>query len=164
MQASKRALPAAVVTMGLLAGLFYAYACSVIPGLSNASDRSFVDAMQQINKAIENPVFFLTFLGAPALAVWALVAERRGGDAEAARWIAAAVVLAVVGWLVTFAFNIPLNDDLEHAGNPAQIADVGAVLDDFEAPWVAWNIVRTVAFTASFCALVRAFFLSARRS
>jgi hypothetical protein len=64
-----RVLAAALVAMGLLAGLFYAYACSVMPGLSDAGDRSFIDSMQQINKAIENPVFFLTFLGAPVLAI-----------------------------------------------------------------------------------------------
>jgi uncharacterized membrane protein len=157
-----RVLAAALVAMGLLAGLFYAYACSVLPGLSDATDRSFIDAMQQINKAIENPVFFLTFLGAPVLAIWALVLERRAGAERTARWIAAAVVLCGIGLVVTFAFNIPLNDDLENAGDPARIADVASVLDDFERPWVAWNIVRTLAITASFCALVQAFFIHAR--
>jgi uncharacterized membrane protein len=63
---------------------------------------------------------------------------------------------------VTFAFNIPLNDDLENAGNAARIASPAKVLDDFEAPWIAWNIVRTLAITASFGALVQAFFVHAR--
>ena len=51
--------------MGLLAGLFYAYSVSVVPGLGQADDRTLVDGMQQINEAIENPVFFVGFLGAP---------------------------------------------------------------------------------------------------
>lgn len=55
-----RVLGPATAGMGLLAGLFYAYACSVMPGLGRADDRTLVDAMQQIDKAIENPVFFAT--------------------------------------------------------------------------------------------------------
>src|ERR671916_3351001 len=41
-------LVAATVAMGLLAGLFYSYACSVMPGLSRTDDRTFVSGMQQI--------------------------------------------------------------------------------------------------------------------
>jgi uncharacterized membrane protein len=48
-------LGAALRAMGLIAGLFYAYACSVMPGLADADDRTVIDAMQQINEAIENP-------------------------------------------------------------------------------------------------------------
>ena len=70
-------LGAAALTMGLLAGLFYAYSVSVMPGLAQADDRTLVDAMQHINEAIENPVFLLTFFGAPLLAVAALILERR---------------------------------------------------------------------------------------
>ena len=49
------ALAAATITTGLMAGLYYAYACSVMPGLSRTDDRTFVSAMQQINVAIINP-------------------------------------------------------------------------------------------------------------
>jgi uncharacterized membrane protein len=157
-----RILGPATVGMGLLAGLFYGYACSVMPGLGQADDRTLVDAMQQINKAIENPVFFATFLGAPVLVVWALVIERRSGSREVLRWIAAALVLYAIAFVVTFAFNIPLNNELENAGDPARIADLARVRDDFEGPWVAWNIVRTLAITASFGCLARALFVHAR--
>jgi uncharacterized membrane protein len=135
---SGRVLGLATVGMGLLAGLFYGYACSVMPGLGRADDRTVVDAMQQIDEAIQNPVFFLTFLGAPVL------------------------VLCAIALVVTFAFNIPLNDELANAGDPARIADLARVRDDFEGPWVAWNIVRTLATTAAFCCLARALFVHAR--
>jgi len=51
-------LGAAAIATGLLAGLFYAYACSIMPGLHASSDRTAVEAMQNINEAIQNPVFF----------------------------------------------------------------------------------------------------------
>jgi uncharacterized membrane protein len=48
-------LAAATLTTGLMAGLYYAYAYSVMLGLSRTDDRTFVSAMQQINVAILNP-------------------------------------------------------------------------------------------------------------
>ena len=66
-------LGAAVIAMGLLAGLFYAFDVAVMPALTAADDRTLVDAMQQMIDKIENPAFFLTFLGAPVLAAVALV-------------------------------------------------------------------------------------------
>ena len=156
-------LGGAVVTTGLLAGLFYSYACSVMPGLHSAADSTVVDAMQHINRAIENPVFFATFLGGPALAAWAYVGERRRGTPRVARWVLAGTVLAGVCLLVTFAFNIPLNNELERAGDAAAIADIAKVREDFETPWVVWNVVRTVAVVGAFGCLARALQLRARR-
>jgi uncharacterized membrane protein len=155
-------LVAAALAMGLLAGLFYAYSVSVMPGLGQADDRTLVDAMQQINEAIENPVFFLSFLGAPVLTLAALVVEWRAGSRRVARWVAAALVLYGVALVVTAAFNIPLNDDLAQAGDPARISDLASVRDDFYGPWVAWNIVRTVASTAALGCLAYALLLHGR--
>lgn len=139
-------LGAAVVLMGLLAGVFYAFACAVMPGLGDADNRTFVDAMQHINKVIENPVFFATFLGAPVLALWALLRERRSASTAVVPWVVAALVLYVVVLIVTSAVNVPLNTDLEHA-NPAGLA---GAREHFEGPWVASNIVRALAATAAF--------------
>lgn len=155
-------LAGAVGTMGLLAGLFYAFACAVMPGLQAAADRSAVDVMQQINRSIENPVFFATYLGAPALAAWAAVSARRRGSPVVLRWVVAGLALYAVGFIVTRAFNIPLNDRLEAAGDPSRIVDVARVRDDFETPWVIWNLVRTAAVTAAFGCLARALYLRAR--
>ena len=51
------ALVAAVITNGLMAGLFAAYSYAVMPGLGRAGDRTFVEAMQQTNAAILNGWF-----------------------------------------------------------------------------------------------------------
>jgi uncharacterized membrane protein len=155
-------LGAAVIAMGLLAGLFYDWSIAVMPGLTAADDRTLVDAMQQIDDAIQNPLFFLTFLGAPALAAVALVQARRSGSAKTARWIVAGLALYTVTVVVTFAVHIPLNDDLKNAGDPARIENLAAIRDDFVTPWVAWNIVRTVASTAAFACLAWALVLRGR--
>jgi uncharacterized membrane protein len=162
--ASDIVLAAAVVLMGLLAGLFFAFDVAVMPGLTAADDRTLVDAMQQMIDKIENPVFFAALLGAPALATVSFVQARRSGSAETARWIGAALALYMVMFVVTGAVHFPLNDDLVNAGNPAAIENIAEVRDDFVTPWVVGNIVRTLALTGAFAALVWALVLHARRS
>jgi uncharacterized membrane protein len=156
-------LTAAVVAMGLLAGLYYAFDVAVMPALTAADDRTLVDAMQQMIDKIENPAFFLTFLGAPVLAAVALSQARRSGAAATARWIVAGLAFYAVMVVVTFAFHFPLNDELKEAGDPARIEDLAAVRADFVTPWVAWNIVRTLATTAAFACLAWALVLRGRR-
>ena len=64
--------------------------------------------------------------------------------------------------VVTFAVHLPLNEDLKDAGEPARIENLAAVRDDFVTPWVAWNIVRTLALTAAFGCLAWALVLRGR--
>lgn len=155
-------LGAAVIAMGLLGGLFYFSSIAVMPALTAAEDRTLVDAMQQMIDKIENPAFFLTLLGAPVLAAVALAQARRSGSPKTAGWIVAGLALYTVMVVVTVAVHFPLNDDLKQAGDPAQIEDLAAVRDDFVTPWVAWDIVRTLATTAAFGCLVWALILRGR--
>jgi uncharacterized membrane protein len=155
-------LSAAVIATGLVAGLFFFSAIAVMPALTAADDRTLVDAMQQMIDKIENPAFFLVFLGAPVLAAVALVQARRSGSAKAAGWIVAGLAFYAVMVVVTFAVHIPLNEELREAGDPARIEDLAAVRDDFVTPWVAWDIVRTLASTAAFGSLVWALVLRGR--
>jgi uncharacterized membrane protein len=155
-------LAAATVAMGLIAGLYFGWAVSVMPGLADLDDRAFVDAMQQLDDAIRNPLFFLTFLGALVLPGVALYLQRRVGMRQATPWIVAALVLYGLGFLTTMAFNEPLNMDLTDAGDPSRISDVAGVRDDFEDEWVAWHIVRTVLSTAALGCLAYALLLQGR--
>ncbi|MBB2941029.1 putative membrane protein [Actinoplanes lutulentus] len=132
----------AVVLLGLMAGLFYAYAGSVMPGLRRADDRTVVDAMQKINIAIQNPLFLLIFLG--ALVATGVAAVQH--DFEPA--LIAAFLLYAATLLITFALNIPLNNRLA-AGD---LADASAVREAFLEPWIRWNTVRTVTSVAAFLA------------
>lgn len=131
-------LLAARVTTGLLAGLYFAYAVSVMPALKAMPDEMFADVMNKINVVIVNPLFLLgAFFGAPATAVAYLFWEQ---DAYAV----AAAVLAVVTLLITFAVNIPLNNALAEGGSR----------QDFEARWVGFNILRTLTGIASLVCLL----------
>jgi uncharacterized membrane protein len=155
-------LGAAVIAMGLVAGLYFFSAIAVMPALTAADDRTLVDAMQQMIVKIENPAFFLVFLGAPVLAAVALVQARRSGQPKVAGWIVAGLALYAVMLIVTFAVHVPLNYDLRDAGDPDRIDNLAAVRDDFVTPWVAWEIVRTLASTAAFGAITWALVLRGR--
>lgn len=89
------ALAAATLTTGLMAGLYYAYAISVMLGLSMTDDRTFVSVMQQINVAILNPWFFVSFFGALVFTALATVLHLHGDWRAVLPWIAAALVLYV---------------------------------------------------------------------
>jgi uncharacterized membrane protein len=155
-------LGAAVLAMGLLAGLFFFSVIAVMPALTAADDRTLVDAMQQMIDKIENPAFFLVLLGAPALAAVSLVQARRSGSPKTAGWILAGLAFYTVMVLITFAVHFPLNEDLKNAGDPSSIENLAAVRDDFVTPWVAWDIVRMLATTAAFASLTWALVLRGR--
>jgi uncharacterized membrane protein len=139
-------LGAATVAMGLIAGAFYVFACAVMPGLARSDDEVYVEVMRNINDVIQNPVFMLSFLGALVLtgvAAW----QARGSDYR--RWVWAALLAYTLGFLVTVAFNIPMNDALDRA------TDSASAREDFEDAWVAWNVVRAVLSTVAMGCLAR---------
>lgn len=156
-------LGAAFGATGLMAGLFWTYANSVMPGLRRSDDRTFVTAMQGINEAIQNPAFLPVFFGAFVLPAAAAVQQRRLGVRDGMRWTAAAASLYGLALAVSFGINIPLNNELDRAGDPALIADLAAVRHDFEGPWVTANLVRAALSTAAFGCMGRALMLHGRR-
>ena len=156
------ALAAATLTTGLMAGLYYAYAISVMLGLSMTDDRTFLSAMQQINVAILNPWFFIIFFGALVFTALAGVLHLQADWRGVLPWIAAALVLYAATLLITFGFNVPLNNELAAAGESERIANLAAVRERFEGSWVRWNIARAVASTVAFGCLIWALVLHGR--
>ncbi|MGH3368051.1 MAG: DUF1772 domain-containing protein [Nocardioidaceae bacterium] len=143
----------ATLSMGLMAGVFGLYAHTIMPGLSRTDDRTFVGAFQSIDRTIINPWFLGGgFVG--ALVFTALAALANIGE-SALPWIAAALGLYVVVFVVTLVVNVPLNDGIKAADDPDQLADrpaeLAAVRARFdEARWARWNVLRAVASTAAF--------------
>src|SRR5215217_3089889 len=124
----------ATLTMGLAAGAFALYAHTVMPGLKATDDRTFVAAFQAMDRAIINPWFMITaFLGALLLTIAAALTNL-GRDAFP--WVAIALGLYVVAFVITVAVNVPLNDAIKAAGDHDRIGDLGAVRERFhEARW-----------------------------
>jgi uncharacterized membrane protein len=118
--------------------------------------------MQQINVAILNPWFFVSFFGALVFTALAGVLHLPGDWRAVLPWIVAALVLYLATLVITIGFNVPLNNELASAGNPDRIADLAGVRERFEASWMRWNIARAVASTAAFGCLIWALVLHGR--
>lgn len=151
----------ATITMGLVAGVFALFAHTIMPALRNTDDRTFVAAFQSIDRAIINAWFMTTaFLGALLFTAAGLLLNLGRAGLP---WIALALALYAVAFLVTVTVNVPLNDAIKAAGNPDRIRDLTGVRERFhETRWAAWNLVRVVTSTGAFGCLAWALVLYGR--
>ena len=153
----------ATMTMGFAAGSFVLFAHTIMPGLRATDDRTFVGAFQQIDKAVNNPLFFLTLMGALVLTGVAALLYRSDGGSALVPWLAVAFVLYLAVFVITIAVHVPLNDDIKAAGDPAKIQNLAGVRAAFhEDRWNAWNVGRAVLCTAAFGCLLWALVLHGR--
>ena len=152
MDAKQLLLTTSVVATGLMAGLFYGWSVSVIPGTRRLASTDYVELMQHINREILTPRVLVPFVGIPLLLAAASVTQFRVGDQRRGVLIAAGALTYLVGVFgVTAARNVPLNDELDAfdlgAATTEQIEDRRQT---YEAPWNRWNSVRTVLNVAAF--------------
>jgi uncharacterized membrane protein len=156
-------LIAATLTMGLMAGIFSVFAHAIMPGLGRTDDRTFVGAFQSIDKAIINPWFMPAFMGALVLTGLAALLRLFGDRGAVLPWLVAAFVLYLAVVVITMGVNVPLNDALQQAGSPDEIADLAAAREQFDEPrWARWNVIRALASTAAFGCLMWALVLYGR--
>ena len=128
-----------------MAGLFYAWSCSVMLGFARLTDREFVAAMQATNRAIQNPVFFAAFLGAPIFLP--LSTYLTFGQSPRFALLLAATLFYLIGTFgVTIFGNVPLNNMLENF-KPASATDEETARQraNFERRWNNLNTIRTVS-------------------
>jgi uncharacterized membrane protein len=141
----------ATMTMGLMAGVFGIYGNAIMPGLRRTDDRTFVAAFQSIDRAIINPAFMATFFGALVLTALAALLHLTADGRPLLPWIAAALVLYLVVFVITIGVNVPRNNEIKAAGDIDRMTDPHGVRERFdEARWTRWNHVRTFASTVAF--------------
>lgn len=134
----------------LISGFFYAYVCSVNPGLGRLTDAEYLKAMQSINKAVLNPVFFASFFGSLVLLPVGTWLSYRAGGADAGFYLmlAAAIIYFFGVFLVTGMGNVPLNKVLAGFNiETATVFDLSLQRKEFETPWNKFNMIRAIAST-----------------
>jgi uncharacterized membrane protein len=151
----------ATLTMGLVTGAFVLFWHTIMPGLATTDDRTFVSAFQSIDRAIINPWFMVSgFVGA---LIFTLIAAFAQFGRPAFLWIAVALVLYAIVFVITIAVNVPLNDAIKAAGLPDDPAELAAIREAFdEAKWRAWNLVRVIAGVVAFASLTWALVVHGR--
>lgn len=142
------ALIAATFLCSIVAGLVFAFAVVVMPGIKTLPDRDFIRAFQVIDQVIQNnqPVFMLAWVGS---ALSLLVTAGFGiaqltGSARVMLILATAIYILAVQ-IPTITINIPLNNRLQtlDVENMSEEA-LKTARSDFEPRWNRWNTIRTV--------------------
>lgn len=156
----------ATITTGLSAGIFADWSSSVMPGLKELDDRTFVASFQALDAAITNPFFLgLCFTGALLSIGVSAALHLRAEHRPVLTWVGAALLCFVVVWAITFGVHEPLNVKVRAAGGLETGADYAAVRAQLdESMWTAWNTVRAVASTIAFGCLTWALVIHRQRS
>jgi uncharacterized membrane protein len=147
MTTSNIILALTALTTALIAGLFYAYSCSVNLGLKQLSDINYILAMQSINKAIQNPVFLFSFIGTLFLLPISAYLQHNNGELNRFYLLLFATIIYLIGVILITAFgNIPLNNTLDSFS--VQSSDNQSITKArlaFENAWNNFHLIRTIA-------------------
>lgn len=139
-----------------MAGLFYAWSCSVMLGFARLSDKEFVSVMQKTNRTIQNPVFFTAFFG--ALIFLPISAFLHYNESNLFWLLLAATVTYLIGTFgVTIFGNVPLNNILDRFDlDSATEEETAQQRMNFEKRWNNLNTIRTVTSTIATILVVTA--------
>ena len=138
---------AAALSSATLGGIFYAFSSFVMRGLDRTEPAEAITAMRGLNaEAPANAPFLVLFVGSTLLALGVGIAAILRLSTPGAGYVLAGAVLAVVPFVVTVLFNVPLNNRLD-AVDPSGLSTAEALREwrGYLEPWMAWNLVRTVA-------------------
>ena len=156
MTVSNVVLVVTITFTALMAGLFYSYSCSVVLGLKLLTDSEYIASMQSINKAIQNPLFFICFFGTLLLLpISAYLAYFQHPRLIFWLFLTATVIYFIGVFGVTALGNIPLNDGLEKF-NLANASKETITLQRtiFEQRWNNLNLIRTISSILSLVLIV----------
>jgi len=136
---------------GLNAGVLFAFSSFVMSGLARLSPPQGIAAMQSIDVTAVTPAFMTVFCGtALTCLILGVRTLMRFSDPGSAYLLAGCVLYVVGTFIVTMAFNVPLNDALDKV-DPASV-DGARFWTAYLKSWMMWNHVRTLAaFAASAC-------------
>lgn len=144
------AITATILLFGLMAGFFYAFSVCVMTGLNNISPEGAITAMNAINAAVLNPVFFATFFLTPVFTLITALLCHINGATTARNYLGFATIIYCLGVIApTAAINVPLNNALALVTDTDITANAKQTWQAYTAPWTDWNTARTVASAVS---------------
>ncbi len=147
MELTRTLLVAATLLSSLTAGLLFAFAVLVMPGIRGLDDRAFVRAFQLMDRIVQDnhPLFILVWVGSVLTLAGALVVGVGRLEGLALVLLILAAVLYYIGTqLPTFTINIPLNNAIQKVDVESGSAETArAARQAFETRWTRWNAIRT---------------------
>lgn len=140
----------ALVIFGLIAGFFYAYSVDVMPALDKLPPLEAIRAMQEINIAVRNPVFFTTFFGPLIIGTITFILYAIARNKKAAVYMFfASLIYFTTAFLPTASINVPMNIDLGLLTETGNDIKTMMIWKDYSAKWTFWNTARTIGSTVA---------------
>jgi uncharacterized membrane protein len=134
----------AAISSALVAGIFFAFSTFVMAALGRIPAAQGINAMQQINITVINPLFMLAFMGTGVVCLVLVAGAVFRWDAAGSKLILLASLIYLVGCIgVTMTLNVPLNDALAPLAPTS--AEAATFWTRYLTEWTFWNHVRTVA-------------------
>jgi uncharacterized membrane protein len=137
---------AATISTAAVGGMFYIFSTMVMKGLDRTEPVEALAAMRGINaQANASAPFLIFFMGSTVLAAVVGVIAALRLSTPGSGYLLAGAVLSVLAFVVTMAFNVPLNNHLDGLDPSAlSAADALSEWKAYLVPWTNWNHVRTV--------------------
>ncbi|WP_233191050.1 DUF1772 domain-containing protein [Sporosarcina sp. P20a] len=144
----------AVLTTGMMAGIVFAYANSVMPGLRKADDRTFVLASRHLTSSVANPLFLIISNSALIVQIGFIVVAVLAQQFDQVVLGSIALIFYIATLLITFLGNLPLNKAIISAELPASDAKWNKLRVRFESSWTRLNNLRTITCILSVSTLI----------
>jgi uncharacterized membrane protein len=148
-------LALSIFAAALISGFFYAFYCSVLPGLAATDPESAIKAMQGINAVVRNGSFAFSFFGTLAFGGISVILLIGSGGRPLAFALLGTAIYGIGVFMVTTLYSVPLNEALASAMPTAENA--AQIWNDYLEPWTYWNTLRTLMSVLALAAFVTSF-------
>jgi len=142
-------LAVAVIACGMISGFFLTFSDFLMRSLKLAKTSAGIEVMQIINREVWKSItiFMLWGMVALSVALGGYASLQLSGPLLA--WVISGSTTYVFGiLLVSYAFNIPMNDRLDQLELSTPAA-ASYWHDNYVDRWVFWNYVRAIASAAA---------------
>lgn len=156
MEVNKIAIITAVLSTGMMAGIFFTWSNAVKPGIGKLDDMIYLSALQSMNRVILNPLFYIVFI-LPILFLPISTALNFGAKEvfHVKLLFAATIVYWSGAFLVTLFGNIPLNELLNNTHlERLSMEELSKLRVRIENKWNTFNVIRTISSCIAFILVI----------
>ncbi|EZH75254.1 membrane protein [Aquimarina atlantica] len=147
-----------VLLNALSTGFFFAWSVSVILGTKKVGHFTYLETMQNINREILNPAFFIVFFGSLISLIITTCLQFYN---KPMFWlILASTIIYTIGTFGSTAFgNIPLNNELDALNiTGISLTELKNFRSYYENTWNYYHSIRSISNMISFILLLIATF------
>ena len=149
-------LASAILSTGLMAGIFFTWSNAVKPGIGKLNDIEYLKALQSMNRVILNIQFKIVFF-ISIISVALVPVLNFDLYPNSIFWIF--IFILVIYWVgafgVTLFGNIPINEKLDKINlKSVSSQKIKLLRESIESNWNNLNLIRTISSFIAFLLLI----------